>query len=549
MGSGTTTRTSSSGLGNASNDESRERTNLPPNTYTENTPIVPFNKPALPDLPMDLLLNLTSNLHLDQLLRLASSNKNFSALVSEPFDVSLVGTDRSRAWWRRAFDRLSSLERRWQGNPASRGVRLDIQGCCLSEPELLPLMMQWVSRHCTHLSLREVTALSSKGLVQLLQHAKRLESLSLCHLFGLNTFTEPLLTLRESHPQLHTLAISHVAIPMDQLMLHPGLQAVALTNCEVILEGSLPESDVRVLMLGGSTFTPAYSPEHYQKIVAACPRLRLLEHTSVRGFKTPDPSLGRVALLDLCSSVSLIEQSFNQLTASELELAQGVLPSAVLCSCPAQRTALHYATAAQDVDMVRLLCEARCDPNKKDKRGYTPLMVMAVGALDGSDGTADCADIVQTLLRSGAQMDIMNHKREAPLWVAALRGQEDVVAALIQAGAHLLQCEDHDGWNPLHAACIRGSEVVALQLLRAGMDVHAKNKHGQQPVHIASRSRSIPLMQMLLEADADPNARDGCGKGPLEYAARSEMRELLEQVGATAANTSKSKKGNRRRRK
>jgi len=126
-------------------------------------------------------------------------------------------------------------------------------------------------------------------------------------------------------------------------------------------------------------------------------------------------------------------------------------------------------------------------------------------------------------------------KELTPLHLAALYCHEQVVRALIEAGADV-DAKDALGLTPLHyASC---ASVAAL-LLDAGADVDAAGATGLTPLHLAL---DRPLARLLIARGADKNKRDACGNTPLHLAAvngldmRSARRRALEP-GVTFSTT------------
>ena len=91
---------------------------------------------------------------------------------------------------------------------------------------------------------------------------------------------------------------------------------------------------------------------------------------------------------------------------------------------------------------------------------------------------------------------------DAPLADAAMRQDVDVVRGLIALGADP-DVAHGDGMTALHWAAERGDiEIVAL-LLDAGADIEARTRLGSHtPLHVASRSAQAGAVTALLEAGA-----------------------------------------------
>lgn len=205
-----------------------------------------------------------------------------------------------------------------------------------------------------------------------------------------------------------------------------------------------------------------------------------------------------------------------------------------------------HARAPQHCATARLLIALGAAVNCKDARGATPLFRAAfAGDL--------CS--VRALLDARADATLRNHSREAPLYIAALRGHVGVVRTLThhlmlgrdggavggdgdgrgddgdgggceggaqnggaadecarpgaEAGvwapdqgpaAALAPSSYHDGWTPLHAAAIAKSPELVSLLLTCGFDARARNRHLQTAAHVAARMGCAECLRVLVSS-------------------------------------------------
>lgn len=88
-------------------------------------------------------------------------------------------------------------------------------------------------------------------------------------------------------------------------------------------------------------------------------------------------------------------------------------------------TILHIIT---DADAVPILIAKGADREARDKRGWTPLLTMAQ--------ERDREDVIEALLRAGADPNARGPKGETALAFARRRGEKGVARLLRKAGAH-----------------------------------------------------------------------------------------------------------------
>ena len=192
------------------------------------------------------------------------------------------------------------------------------------------------------------------------------------------------------------------------------------------------------------------------------------------------------------------------------------------------------------------LIEAGADVNVTGKHGTTALMYAArqgdlrlVEALaqrgaDLNDGSllraaeGGYVDMVQFLLRSGADVDVPTKAGTTPLVYAAWKGHASIVDLLISAGANE-NVEPKTG-SPLAHAVERGHINIVDRLLRCGADPNNRDNKGRTPLmkcvdaaivradvnHNFNWALAKTLVDMLLKAGADAKAEDNQGRNALE---------------------------------
>ncbi len=127
-------------------------------------------------------------------------------------------------------------------------------------------------------------------------------------------------------------------------------------------------------------------------------------------------------------------------------------------------TALHWAAINNDVELTKLLIQARANVNVTTRLGgYTPLLL---AAKDGHVAT------VNELIRAGADPNRATTNGTTPLMLAAASGKTESVAALLERGAQI-DATETKGETALMFAAARGRTEVIRALTARGADVKA----------------------------------------------------------------------------
>lgn len=104
--------------------------------------------------------------------------------------------------------------------------------------------------------------------------------------------------------------------------------------------------------------------------------------------------------------------------------------------------------------------------------------------------------------------------------------------------------------RPRSAVAVLGQrEGMVKALLGAGVDVNARNKHGQTALHMAVRRDCVGLARLLLDAGAEPGVRDLFNTSPLEAAARRRSLRVAALLKSCCPEEAQVKKRGRRRRR
>lgn len=128
-------------------------------------------------------------------------------------------------------------------------------------------------------------------------------------------------------------------------------------------------------------------------------------------------------------------------------------------------------------------------------------------------------------------VEATNPAGENALMIAALRGHEDIVRALLRRGAQV----NRPGWTPLHYAA-SGKTEAALPITRLLLDHHAyldaESPNGTTPLMMAALYGRSEVVDLLLAEGADATVRNQQGLDALDFARRSGREHVVQRLAA-----------------
>ena len=181
---------------------------------------------------------------------------------------------------------------------------------------------------------------------------------------------------------------------------------------------------------------------------------------------------------------------------------------------------LHAAARHNSCQVLPVLVELGADINAR-RVGY-PLWQVTPESADTPLHVAierRSRDAAIMLIEMGANPDIQDvlHGR-SPLHMAAIFKDADIVSTLVRHGAKV-NVRDVDGETPMFLA-LANSDFETVRILHdCGTDAHLRSASGHSPLHMAVKNRHIEVIAGLAKGDTDANVRDENGDTPLHWAA------------------------------
>ncbi|XP_052034342.1 E3 ubiquitin-protein ligase MIB2 isoform X6 [Apodemus sylvaticus] len=186
------------------------------------------------------------------------------------------------------------------------------------------------------------------------------------------------------------------------------------------------------------------------------------------------------------------------------------------------RTALQVAAYLGQVELLRLLLQARASVDLPDDEGNTALHYTAMG---------NQPEATRVLLSAGCGVDARNGTRSTALHVAVQRGFLEVVKILCERGCDVNLPDAHAD-TPLHSAISAGtgaSSIVEVLTEVPGIDVTATNSQGFTLLHHASlKGHVLAVRKILARARQLVDAKKEDGFTALHLAALNNHREVAQ---------------------
>mmetsp|Transcript_22250 Transcript_22250/g.29086 ORF Transcript_22250/g.29086 Transcript_22250/m.29086 type:complete len:179 (-) Transcript_22250:221-757(-) len=142
-----------------------------------------------------------------------------------------------------------------------------------------------------------------------------------------------------------------------------------------------------------------------------------------------------------------------------------------------KQSAVHNACSTGNISLVEEYLTKGGDPNAR--KGLARLMPLHVAAIYGQK------DIVALLIEKGANIEGKQFEHSTALILAAQHGKKEIVSFLVEHGADI-QASRHDSSTALHLASFNGHRDVVQYLIDNGADPICENEEGFFPGDVFS---------------------------------------------------------------
>lgn len=178
------------------------------------------------------------------------------------------------------------------------------------------------------------------------------------------------------------------------------------------------------------------------------------------------------------------------------------------------------ALDTDNATVVSQLLERGFDPNTPNPKGIPALMVAL---------KVPAPKVIAALMkRTDLKVEVRNAQDESPLMLAALNGDLDICAQLIERDADV----NKTGWAPLHYAATNSHLEVMRLLLEVHAYIDATSPNGSTPLMMAAMYGNASAVKLLLEAGADPTIKNDLGLTAIDFAERVKKTDSTAIIAA-----------------
>eukprot|EP01125_Pyxidicula_operculata_P013765 TRINITY_DN4567_c0_g2_i1.p1 TRINITY_DN4567_c0_g2~~TRINITY_DN4567_c0_g2_i1.p1 ORF type:complete len:792 (-),score=177.02 TRINITY_DN4567_c0_g2_i1:15-2390(-) len=191
-------------------------------------------------------------------------------------------------------------------------------------------------------------------------------------------------------------------------------------------------------------------------------------------------------------------------------------------------SALHVATASNNIKHIKLLLQFGSDINLQTSSGHTAIIIAS------NNGFTELVDL---FLENKANLFLRTKPRlETALIFAVANSRKEIIEKLLKHEPSLLHTPTIEGTLPLFVAVAKGNEDIADYLIKCGADVNARKQDQSTALHVAVNTVNVDMVKFLVKSGADVNIADSFGSTPLHRACNKKFVDLAKILLENGAN-------------
>uniref|UniRef100_A0A8C6HIA1 Ankyrin repeat domain 48 n=1 Tax=Mus spicilegus TaxID=10103 RepID=A0A8C6HIA1_MUSSI len=190
---------------------------------------------------------------------------------------------------------------------------------------------------------------------------------------------------------------------------------------------------------------------------------------------------------------------------------------------------IHKAASVGDIPQVQKMLEfGDIDVNVTDRKKRTALHYACAHGQ---------SEMVSLLLWYDCNIEARDREESTALIKATQRQHEICVKILLENGADSNAVDIHQNTS-LHYTVYNKDTSIAAKLLAFNADTEIKTKNGYTPLILAVLENKQEMVELLLQAAANINALDNCKRSALIHAVRTQSKNMISLLLQQGANAS-----------